>query len=208
LSRSVALSEALRHLSYSRWTSDSPRFAVHLVQTASYPPLVAAVAAARTVGYSGALTWKQIRMNDTLCPSSPPKEGALVIGAIIGDETAYIRPAIPVTENDLAQAGGELEQRFRFSLPCLHDRCKNFAEGSCSLIKSFIAEATNDTSPLHGKTQSGIRHLPKCAIRAKCQWIRTASAAACQVCPVTRPPNFYRAPLSIPVTGPDPVSDT
>ena len=108
------------------------------------------------------------------CPSSPPKPGAVLLGAIVGDSTAYIRPRVTVSERDLAAAGAQLEWRFRFAQPCLRGECRNYALDRCGLIESFVrAELEPAPEALRRKGNEKER-LPSCSIRRKCQWSRTA----------------------------------
>ena len=127
-------------------------------------------------------------MSEVLCPSSPAKDGALLIGVVVGDTVAFVQPAVPITDESLQDAGEHLEQRFRFSLPCLHKLCDNFAEGKCGLIGRFLARQPTHSQPSAEGTAEGSQRFPNCAIRSRCQWFRTAGPRACGVCPYIRHP--------------------
>lgn len=127
-------------------------------------------------------------MSKALCPSSPAKEGALLIGVVVGDTLAFLQPAPIVTDEALSQAGGRLEERFRFSLPCLCDTCHNFSEGRCELIHRLLSQQTTDTTLSLERTSEDLEHLPNCPIRSRCQWFGTAGVRACSVCPAVRYP--------------------
>jgi hypothetical protein len=131
------------------------------------------------------------RMSKALCPSSPAKDGALLIGVVVGDTLAYLQPAMPVTDEDLSQAGDHLEERFRFSLPCLCEACHNFSEGRCGLIQEFLAQQASETPLSSGRTPEGFGRLPNCPIRSKCQWFRQSGVRACDICPSVRHPVLY-----------------
>ena len=107
---------------------------------------------------------------------------------IPGARIAYLKTAVPVTAEDLRDAGGKVEDRFRFALPCLHKGYNNFEHDHCGLIGRFLGSAAR-AKPR--QTLSGsINELPECAIRDRCQWFRNEGAAACGVCPtVSRPKN-------------------
>ena len=115
----------------------------------------------------------------TLCPSSRAKEGALLIGVVVGDGLAYLRPAVPLTAEDLQGAAPDVQERFRFSLPCLREKCRNFGEESCTLIQRFIER------PETGDLVQCAR-LPVCDIRSRCEWFHTVGSRACRVCPSVR----------------------
>jgi hypothetical protein len=114
----------------------------------------------------------------TLCPSAPAKPGALLIGIIIGDRTAFLQPTVAVTADDLSDAGDDVEKRFRFSAPCLRGGCGNFGEDHCNLIRRLV-RVTEDGGA-----------LPECSIRSRCEWFSTAGAPACDVCPHVRRPGI------------------
>lgn len=128
---------------------------------------------------------KAKRSGDALrCPSAFPKAGALVIGVVVGPTIAYLSPPPRVSKEALSTAGPDLEQRFRFSLPCSKRNCSNFTDDHCGLIEDLIEERRARVAP--SPTLARRRALPSCAIRPVCQWYRSAGAVACTVCPTIR----------------------
>jgi hypothetical protein len=113
-----------------------------------------------------------------LCPSAAAAPGALLIGIIVGDRTAFLQQPVTVTADDLDGAGEDVERRIRFSAPCLHGACHNFGDGHCNLIRRIVANEPADAE------------LPDCSIRGRCEWFRTAGAPACDVCPDVRRPGI------------------
>lgn len=113
-----------------------------------------------------------------LCPSAPAEPGALVIG-IRGEDGSvrYLRDRLSADAEFLsrAQQHGDPEQRFRFSSPCRHQACLQWAEGQCSL-PGRLAELLE---PAESSAQ-----LPRCAIRAHCRWYAQSGRDACQLCPL------------------------
>lgn len=125
-----------------------------------------------------------------LCPSSPAKDGALLIAVVVGNTVSFLQPAMAVSREDLSGAGECLEDRFRFSLPCLHDACHNFKEGRCDLIQKFLRRQATENCVPSGPIEEDLAHLPNCPIRSRCQWFRTAGVRACGICPSTRRPQY------------------
>lgn len=122
-------------------------------------------------------------MNDKFrCPSSPGVEGALLVGIVVGTGLAYPSRELRVTSEFLRAAGERPEAQFRFSLPCEREACRNFRDGRCGLIGSFLEEA--EAAPIESWPTEA--PLPRCAIRARCQWFRDAGRRACGVCPFVR----------------------
>jgi hypothetical protein len=116
------------------------------------------------------------------CPSSPGVEGALIVGIVVGTGLAYPSREVRVTSEFLEAAGDRPTARFRFSLPCERDACRNFQDGGCGLIARFVDEA-EAVPTASGQVDAS---LPRCAIRARCQWFRDAGRQACAVCPSVR----------------------
>jgi len=121
-------------------------------------------------------------MSKGLCPSSRAREGALLIGVVVGDKVTFIQPAPTVTDEDLRQAGGGLEARFKFSFPCLHGACHNYGEGRCDLIHKLVTQQAQ-AHPLPDGSSEGLWHAEDCPIRSECQWFRDAGIRACGICP-------------------------
>jgi hypothetical protein len=119
-----------------------------------------------------------------LCPSAPAQEGAIVLGVVGADGSiAYIRDRLVATRQfvDIASAGREPEQRFRFASPCQRCACQQWVDGNCS-VPGRAGELVPPSDPADG--------LPRCAIRPQCRWYRQSGAAACRICPwvITRGP--------------------
>jgi hypothetical protein len=113
-----------------------------------------------------------------LCPSAPAEEGATLFGVVQADGSiAYLRDNFEVTPDFLetARVGRSPERRFRFSSPCQQSACEQWASGQCSLperLAAIIPESYRSD------------RLPRCSIRAHCNWFDQAGPAACRVCPL------------------------
>jgi hypothetical protein len=81
-----------------------------------------------------------------------------------------------------AEQGRTPEARFRFAEPCMAERCANWGtrpgdgESGCGVIDQVV------DSP-HARPESE-RPLPRCGIRARCQWFAQWRARACASCPL------------------------
>ena len=127
-----------------------------------------------------------------LCPSSPAKDGALLYGIVVGSGLAYLKTAVPVTAEDLKDVGERVEDRFRFSLPCLHKGCHNFEHNHCALIGRLLDKQSAAPAILPQTLSGSVNDLPECAIRDHCQWFGTEGSAACGVCPTVSRPKHSR----------------
>jgi hypothetical protein len=63
----------------------------------------------------------------TTCPSAPPEPGSALLGVVMGPgQIAFLNPGIPATQemiDSLVSAGIPIENRMRFSGPCMEHRC-------------------------------------------------------------------------------------
>ncbi len=120
--------------------------------------------------------------HETTCPSAPPEPGSVLLGVVTGPgQVAYLNPGVPATQemiDSLAASGIPVENRMRFSGPCMEHRCVQWAgkpgAGRCGLIDHAL-EALSITE--------GPETLPHCSIRATCRWFAQHRRAACAACP-------------------------
>jgi len=117
---------------------------------------------------------------ETTCPSAPPEPGSALLGVVMGPrQVAYLNPGIPATQemiDSLVSSGIPIENRVRFSGPCMEHRCVQWAgkpgAGRCGLIDHALealsitedAAALLDTRnlPLVRPAQTqGLRCLPR-----------------------------------------------
>jgi hypothetical protein len=128
------------------------------------------------------------------CPSAPPEPGSSLFGIVAAKgQIAYLTPNVPVT-NDLLVILGQsapVENRLRFSGPCMEHRCVQWAgepgTGRCGLI-DYAVDALGVTE--------GAETLPTCGIRSTCRWFAQYNRRACSVCPeVIRKPVSAETPL-------------
>ena len=119
---------------------------------------------------------------ETTCPSAPPEPGSALLGVVMGPrQVAYLNPGIPATQemiDSLVSSGIPIENRVRFSGPCMEHRCVQWAgkpgAGRCGLIDHAL-EALSITEDA--------TTLPHCSIRATCRWFAQHKRAACAACP-------------------------
>jgi hypothetical protein len=116
------------------------------------------------------------------CPSAPPEPGSALLGVVTGKgQVAYINPPVPATEEMLdgfTRSGIPIENRMRFSGPCMEHRCVQWVGGQgagrCGLIDHALVELS---------ITEGAETLPHCSIRATCRWFAQHKRAACAACP-------------------------
>jgi hypothetical protein len=116
------------------------------------------------------------------CPSAPPELGSALLGVVMGKgQVAYVNPPVPATREMLdgfAKSGVPIENRMRFSGPCMEHRCVQWVgapgAGRCGLIDHALVEL--------GITKEA-ETLPRCSIRATCRWFAQHRRAACAACP-------------------------
>jgi hypothetical protein len=118
---------------------------------------------------------------ERLCPSSPAREGTILLGIGIGRRgLGYVTPQVTVDQAFLEEAGERPEERYRFAAPCVKKACHNWDSGGCGLISRFVADPPPEAA------EDG--PLPRCSIRANCRWFAQAGRTACAVCPMVRNP--------------------
>lgn len=114
---------------------------------------------------------------ELLCPSAPPREGALLLSVAGPDGiAAYLRDRLPVTAEFLAEADKDhsIDQRFRFASPCRHGDCAQWLNNECT-IPGRLAQMMPPASDAD---------IPPCSIRASCRWYAQSGFAACRICPL------------------------
>ncbi len=118
-----------------------------------------------------------------LCPSSPCKEGAVLLGIVLADgSVAFATDRIVVdkgfVQNATREGNNPPETRFRFSSPCAQGACRQWNGSRCGVIDSVMTDIQN----------AGYRPddaiLPACSIRQDCRWFQQTGAAACAVCDI------------------------
>ncbi len=118
----------------------------------------------------------------TSCPSAPPEPGSLLIGVVTAPgQVAYLNPPVPATAElieSFTTAGVPVENRLRFSAPCMEHRCVQWnAEtggGRCGLADRALEKLAITDGP---------EALPHCGIRATCRWYAQHKRSACAACP-------------------------
>lgn len=117
-----------------------------------------------------------------LCPSSPCKEGAILLGIVLADgSVAFARDHIVVDKGFVQNATREgsypPESRFRFSSPCAQGACRQWTGVRCGVIDSVMTDVeTAGYQPPPGTS------IPDCSIRADCRWFHQSGPGACAVC--------------------------
>jgi hypothetical protein len=111
-----------------------------------------------------------------LCPSAPPSPGALLL-AITGldGRPAYLPRPLPVDDAFVTALDGQadVDQRFRFSAPCIESRCAHWLEGQCSIPGKLASDPAVAVAA----------DLPRCSIRRSCRWFAQRGVDACRRCP-------------------------
>jgi hypothetical protein len=118
------------------------------------------------------------------CPSAAcHHEGTAVLGVMTGSgRLAYLPMPVPVDEAFAAAlaANGRPENRYRFSAPCVQDRCPQWTGSGCGVIDHLLDDPADGAG---GELPAGDPPLPACGIRRTCRWYAQRGAAACAVCP-------------------------
>jgi hypothetical protein len=124
------------------------------------------------------------RQQPVLCPSSQCKDGAIVLGIVLPNQTiAYADQRFKI---DAGQAA-EMQRnpvtpvkRFRFSSPCAQCGCGQWIKGAngesggrCGVIEEVLEAPRPEFLP---------RTLPECSIRPQCRWFLQRGEEACSVC--------------------------
>ncbi|HEU4567726.1 MAG TPA: hypothetical protein VFR99_06785 [Marmoricola sp.] len=111
-----------------------------------------------------------------MCPSAPPSPGAVLL-AITGPDgrPAYLPRPLPVDGDFVALLDGQpdVDQRFRFSAPCIQHRCAHWQQGGCSIPGKLAADPAVPVTA----------DLPRCSIRRTCRWFAQLGGDACRRCP-------------------------
>ncbi|NEP43845.1 MAG: nitrogen fixation protein [Okeania sp. SIO2H7] len=121
----------------------------------------------------------------TLCPSARPEMPDSKVFAIIGgtvDEPrlAYLKEALPVTEEVIALSGSVTPTEvFRTSTPCVKGRCMHFDGANCRLAMQIVE-----------KLPEVVEQLPPCSIRSNCRWWQQEGKVACMRCPQVITDNY------------------
>jgi hypothetical protein len=125
-----------------------------------------------------------IQNRKILCPSTPAKEGAVLLGIVDKDGTlAYIPDKMEIDSGfiEIAEKGRALEKRFRFSNKCAGKGCQNWIQGNC-IVPKVMSQLI--------KTEIEFFSLPSCSIRNDCRWYLQEGASACGICPFVRTENL------------------
>jgi hypothetical protein len=104
----------------------------------------------------------------------------VLIGVRRPEGLGYVTPPLPIDEEFVtlvADSGGDAEQRFRFSEPCVERGCAQWKDEACGLIGRLLA------SPAPADPVAQANDLPACGIRPRCRWFHQEGANACTVCP-------------------------
>ena len=121
------------------------------------------------------------RQQPTLCPSARCKEGAILLGIVLPNNTiAYADRRLKLDAGqaqEMQQGNIAPEKRFRFSSPCAQCACQQWrpdgSSGKCGVIEEVLAAPPSLSLP---------RVLPDCAIRPQCRWFVQRGEHACAVC--------------------------
>lgn len=112
-----------------------------------------------------------------LCPSSPGRAGASIIGVVGADgRVGFLHDRLPVTDEFLLRAAlvGPTEKRFRFASPCIQRGCMQWEDDHCGIADQVIRAA--DAARIDTE-------VPDCSIRPVCRWYSQRGYSACRVCP-------------------------
>jgi hypothetical protein len=119
----------------------------------------------------------RIEAPNVLCPSARLKEGAILVGIVLGDgSVAFAADRLVVNQQFIENAlqGRAPEKRFRFGDTCVKSGCLQWKGSRCGVIDQIL-----EAIPPHGSPWP----LPECSIRPQCRWYGQSGAAACRVCP-------------------------
>lgn len=121
------------------------------------------------------------RQQPVLCPSSQCKDGAIVLGIVLPNQTiAYADQRYKIDASQVAEMQHNAinpEKRFRFSSPCAQCGCAQWVNGKsggkCGVIEEVLEAPRPEFLP---------KALPECSIRSQCRWFLQRGEEACSVC--------------------------
>lgn len=111
------------------------------------------------------------------CPSSVCAEDAVLLGKVKEDGTILFfsnRMQLDQTSVKEFKKLGDPERYYRFSSPCVQNGCRQWANGSCGVIKKVLGAGLDDLPA----------DAPACIIRNTCRWFHQEGVQACYVCPM------------------------
>ncbi|MFF7614110.1 hypothetical protein [Streptomyces lavendulae] len=154
-------------------------------------------AAARTVAPAAApATAASAVAPATWCPSGEARAPeSVILGVRSGSDgqVVYLADPVPASEvlGTLPQ-GIEPTRVLRFASHCV-SACANRRGDDCSLVERVLTlpSATADT-----------RAVPRCHLRARCQWWQQSGVAACHRCPAVTTATFREDELATLVADP------
>ncbi len=119
---------------------------------------------------------------DLACPSAPALVGSGLLGIV--DQQGLVRHVktpmvISQSFIDAATKGPSLEQRFRFTAPCVKGACKQWTGSACGVIDHVMVEMARHAASGYDRMAAA---LPACTIRARCRWYAERGGDACHVC--------------------------
>ena len=117
------------------------------------------------------------RTKPVLCPSALCKDGAIVLGIVLPNNTiAYADRRYKIDAGQaeaMRNAPVGAEKRFRFASGCAQCGCGQWSGGKCGVIEDVLAAPPDASLP---------RELPQCSIREQCRWFLQRGEEACGVC--------------------------
>lgn len=142
---------------------------------------------------------KNIEVNKTsLCPSARPegknsKVFGVVNGTIKNPHVAYLKQALPVTEELMAKASPVTPAEvFRTAAPCAESKCQHFDGSDCRLAMRIVENLPTVAD-----------ELSPCSIRQDCRWWQQEGKAACMRCPQVITDNYNPSELFSQVAQPN-----
>jgi hypothetical protein len=124
------------------------------------------------------LSARQDGAGPKLCPSARAEPGASLIGVVGPDGTVgMLRDPLEIDAAFLEQISADglrPEQRFRFTAPCVEDRCSQWNGCKCTIPDQVRGWVEPDEA----------RSLVPCGIRSACRWFGQDGPEACRLCPM------------------------
>ena len=112
-----------------------------------------------------------------MCPSARAEPGASLLGLVHEDgSVGQLKEPLPIDQDFIDQIsvdGWRPEQRYRFTAPCVEDRCTQWNGCKCSIpeqIQGFV-------------TPQEEQSLRPCGIRPVCRWYTQDGPETCRLCP-------------------------